>query len=459
MYPWQRTRGRPQQPPAVTPSPPPSLGDLIESIARDDLDVTQYESDRAEISNAKLIASYNWVSASSPEIIVPGYPPRWTPPRVSKRLPWDTGEYYRDMNAASYPKHPLEPAIISVMKMNPHPMPVNIVACGSTIGNLLRFARGADLDRPFRILIELVGDTAHLIRRENSPKELIPGVRGYGHTFPEAYTTWDLAVRRSTSHQRIMAYRFGGLDMMVRFEGDGFIKESKPQRRQSRPFTMADALAEVNGLALTKPLPTLTCDIKVSDGGETVPQDTIFDLKTRSVVARSRDTLGDQLPRLWISQVAQFILAYHEKGLFQNENIEIKNVRDDIDKWEELNQPLLKRLVALLHLIINRARASGGKIELVWSTDGPLEIRKQLPDAGDVLSASVREEWEAWLSKEGDKSSKAEKRDSKLDLEEPMSMEELLARLSGRDGYENDDGGWDYTACDKECGYCGKCTY
>ncbi|KAH7247095.1 hypothetical protein B0J15DRAFT_500110 [Fusarium solani] len=459
MNPWQRTRGRPQQPPAVTPSPSPPLGDLIENITRDDLDVTQYESDRAEISNAKLIASYNWVSASSPEIIVPGQPPRWTPPRVSKRLPWDTGEYYRDMNAASYPKHPLEPAIISVMKMNPKAMPVNIVGCGSTIGNLLRFARGVDLDRPFRILVELVGDTVHLIRRENSPKELIPGVRGYGHTFPEAYTTWDSAVRRSTSHQRIMAYRLGGLDMMVRFEGDGFIKESKPQRQQSRPFTVADALAEVNGLALTKPLPILTRDLKVSDGGETVPQETIFDLKTRSVVARFRDTLGDQLPRLWISQVTQFILAYHEKGLFQNENIEIKNVTEDIDKWEELNQPLLKRLVALLHLIIDRARASGGKIELVWSTNGPLEIRKQLPDAGDVLSASVREEWEAWLGKGEGKSSKAEKRDSKFGLEEPTSMEEFLTGLSGSDGYESDDGGWDYTACDKECGYCGKCPY
>lgn len=384
----------------------------------------------------------------------PGQPPRWTPSRVSRRVPWDSGEYYRDINAASYPKHPLEPSIISVMKMNPNPMPVNIVACGSTIGNLLRFARGSDLDRSFRILVELVGDTAHLIRRENSPKELIAGVRGYGHTFPEAYTAWDAAVRRSTSHQRIMSYRFGDLDMMVRFEGDGFIEESKPQRRQNRPFTVADALAEVNGLALAKPVPTLIRDLKVSEGGETVPQEAIFDLKTRSVVARFRDTLGDQLPRLWIAQVTQFILAYHEKGLFREENIEIKNVRDDIDRWEELNQPSLKRLIALLRLITDRARASGGKIELVWSTDGPLEIRKQLPGAGDVLSASVRKDWEAWLGKDRGNGSGLEKRDSKLDMTDSERWKEFLATLSDSDGEERD-----YTACDGECGYCGRCMY
>ncbi|KAM0429740.1 hypothetical protein ACHAPT_006346 [Fusarium lateritium] len=435
----------------ATPSPPPPLGDLIESITRDNLEGASSNSDRAEISNAKLIASYNWISASSPEIIVPGQPPRWTPPRISKRLPWDSGEYYRDVNAASYPKHPLEPAIVSVMKMNPDPMPVNIVACGSTVGNLLRFSRGTDLDHPFRILVELVGDTVHLVRQENSPKELIPDVRGFGHTFPEAYTTWDPAVRRSASHQRVLSYRFGGLDMMVRFEGDGFINESKPRRRQSSAFASGDALAQINDLTLTKPLPNLARDLKVSDGGEIAPQETLFDLKTRSIMTKGRDTLGQQLPRLWIAQVTQFLLAYHEKGLFREENIEIKNVRDDIDAWEELNQPSLKRLVALLHLIIDRARASGGKIELVWSNGDALEIREQLPDAGDVLSGSVRKEWETWL---GAKSLDAEKRDSKLDLTDPTRWEEFMAALSDSDGEASD-----YAACDKECGYCGKCMY
>ncbi|KAF4460761.1 hypothetical protein FALBO_12458 [Fusarium albosuccineum] len=383
---------RDRQPSVVPPAPAPPLGDLIEGITRDSLKSTD-DTSRAEISGAKLVASYNWTSAPSPEIIIPGQPPRWTPPKASKRLPWDSGNYYRDVNAASYPKHPLEPAIVSVMKMNPDPIPVNIVACGSTIGNLLRFARGVDLDHPFRILVEAVGDTVHLTRRENSPKQLIPDVRGYGHTFPEAYTTWDPAVRRSTTHQRIMAYCFGGLGLMVRFEGDGFIRTSNPRRRQSNAsnaLAAGDALAQIQGLSINKPLPTSTSrQLKVSEGGEIISQESIFDLKTRSVRARERDTLGEQLPRLWIAQVTQFLLAYHERGLFNQQDIEIKNVKDDIAQWEEANQPSLKKLAALLHLIIDRSRsAEDGKLELVWSDSGSLEIRKQLPSAGDdVLSA------------------------------------------------------------------------
>lgn len=366
-----------------------------------------------------------------------GQPPRWTPLKGTSKLPGDAGEYYRDVNAAAYPKHPLEPAIVSVMKMNPSPIPVNIVACGSTIGNLLRFARGADLDRSFRILVEKVGGTVHLIRRENSPREKIEGVRGFGHTFPEAYTTWDSSVKRSTSHQRILSYQFGGLDLMVRFEGDGYTS-SNPVAKTVKGYTFDD----LESLGITESLSNGTGKLKVSEGGESVPQSSIFDLKTRSIMAREKDHLGEQLPRLWIAQVTQFLLAYHERGLFRDSNIEIKNVKADITEWQDLNQPSLKRLAALLRLIIDKAHASkDGKLEIVWSNSGSLEIRKQLSDAGDVLSDPVRKQWEAWLGSEN------------KDPEDSEREEELMAAQSDSDGDS------DYAACDQECGYCGKCIY
>ncbi|KAF4440390.1 hypothetical protein F53441_12338 [Fusarium austroafricanum] len=417
-------------PTPVASSPAPPLGEIIERINQDSL---TSDDPCVEIKNAKVVASYNWISSSSPEIIVPGQPPRWTPPKGHQKLPGDSGEYYRDVNSAAYPKHPLEPAIVSVMKMNPKPIPVHIVACGSTIGNLLRFARGVDLDRSFRILVEKVGETVHLIRRENSPKEKIEGVRGYGHTFPEAYTTWDAAVRRSTSHQRILAYQFGGLDLMVRFEGDGFIATS--------PATKAikgDAFAEMQSLGINESMSNETGKLKVSDAGQSVPQTSVFDLKTRSTMARGKDHLGEQLPRLWIAQVTQFLLAYHERGLFKDENIEIKNVKADIDEWQDLNQPSLKRLASLLRLVIDKAHASNdGKLEIVWSNSGSLEIRKQLSDAGDVLSDSVKKQWETWLG-------------NKVDPGDSGRWKEFMAALSDSDGES------DYAACDQECGYCGK---
>ncbi|KAF5657234.1 hypothetical protein FHETE_10534, partial [Fusarium heterosporum] len=371
-----------QAPALTTTTPAPPLGDLIEHITRESLHIDET---RVQIENAKAVASYNWINSSSPQIYIPGQPPRWTPPKNLGKLSEDSGDYYRDVNSFSYPKHPLEPTIVSVMKMNPEPLPVNIVACGSTIGNLLRFARGVDLDRPFRILVEKVGDTVHLIRRENSPKEKVEGVRGYGHAFPEACTTWDSAVKRSKSHQRIVAYQFGGLDLMVRFEGDGYIASSSP--RPSVRTAKGDALAQIESLGISESTSDGTSDLQIKDGGKPVPQNSVFDLKTRSVMRRGNDHLGEQLPRLWIAQITQFLLAYHERGLFRDENIEIKNIKADVDEWEDMNQPALRRLAALLRLIIDRVgKSKDGKLEIVWSNGNSLEFRKQLPDAGDVLS-------------------------------------------------------------------------
>lgn len=107
------------------------------------------------------------------------------------------------------------------MKQNPNfdPKDVDIVTCGSSLGNLLRFVR--KIDREFRVIVENIGSTVFITRRENSPTQTIPDVHGYGHTFPEAYTTWPGDVKGSESHQRIIQYSFGGMKCLVRFEADG----------------------------------------------------------------------------------------------------------------------------------------------------------------------------------------------------------------------------------------------
>src|SRR5437764_7357210 len=103
------------------------------------------------------------------------------------------------------------------------------------MGNLLRFVR--KIDKPFRFHVEVVGNTVFFIRREISPTELIPNVRGYGHTFPEAYTTWETDARGSESHQRIVMYTFGGLKCLVRFESDGYLRDLVPSNGPQKSHT------------------------------------------------------------------------------------------------------------------------------------------------------------------------------------------------------------------------------
>jgi hypothetical protein len=136
-----------------------------------------------------------------------------------QRLLEDSGQYYRDPNAARYPEHPIAPVVQSVLEkqlkamiglsmFNAHMHPnfptadIDIVACGSTLGNLLRFARGQD--KSFRFAVETISNTVFFIRKENDPREVIPDVRGYGHSFPEANTTWENDVKGSETHQRII---------------------------------------------------------------------------------------------------------------------------------------------------------------------------------------------------------------------------------------------------------------
>jgi len=87
------------------------------------------------------------------------------------------------------------------------------------MGNLLRFA--ASEAETFTFDFDMVDNTLFLVRRESSPTLKIPGIRGYGHTFPEAYTSWTAAVKGSASHQRIVRYDFGTLRCLVRSESDG----------------------------------------------------------------------------------------------------------------------------------------------------------------------------------------------------------------------------------------------
>ena len=320
-----------------------------------------------------------------------GKPPRWTPLAKATKLPEDSGEYFRDKNAARYPKHPMEPAVLALLATDPTIRTMlDVIACGSTIGGLLRFVRNQD--NPFRILVELVGDTIFLLRRENSPDELIPGIYGYGHTFPEAYTCWDPDVKGSVSHQRLVRYSFGKLQLVVRFEGDGYLAKTPYSSKISEDATADDL---IQGLTVAENISeevSPETKLNIQRAGEVVGQDFVFDLKTRSIKKMDLDHLAEELPRMWVAQIPNFILAYHTSGVFNN--IEVADVHKDVKEWEKTHNKELSKLAALVHKIIAEVRERpNGKLELRHDRSGTLEFREQLPDAGDVLSTETKGLW------------------------------------------------------------------
>jgi hypothetical protein len=330
----------------------------------------------------------------------------------------------------------MEATALALLEHDPTIRPkLDIVACGSTLGNLLRFVRKGS--KPFRILVELVDGVVFLVRRENSPTELIPDVYGYGHTFPEAYTTWDADVKGSASHQRLIQYAFAGLRLAVRFEGDGYIAETQdisPPSRSSNTTSVDDLIpALIAGGVSTQVAPG--DQVKVKHGGEIVPQNSIFDLKTRSIKKLGDDTLDQEIPRLWVAQISKFILAYHTRGVFNQ--IETKDVRKEVQEWERVHSTELSHLAALMHRIVSEVRTrADGKLELCCDGTGKLEVREQRSEAGDALSMQTRARWV-------------------LSQEASPDEEEIAWVDSGADEDKDED----YTACSFDCGYCGRCTY
>ncbi|KAJ6117875.1 hypothetical protein N7523_005783 [Penicillium sp. IBT 18751x] len=290
-------------------------------------------------------------------------PPVWTPLSEPTQLREDSGQYYRDANAARYPTYPLEPMIQAILTERPE--------------------FSLNYGPVFQDACRVVGNTVFFIRREVSPTEAIPDVRGYGHTFPEAYTTWTASVQGSESHQRLVNYEFDGMNCIVRFEVDGFLPDMI-----------------VEDLKVQKDQTSKTGDGKVDDlvssiqgRGRYIPQRAVFDLKTRSIKRMDIRTVEEELPRLWIRQISNFVLAYHTFGKFND--IRVQDVREELKRWEESQQSALVRFASLLHMVVSFSRsADNGKFEIEHEEgEKVLNFREPGGIVNSVLPTSLASKW------------------------------------------------------------------
>ena len=222
------------------------------------------------------------------------------------------------------------------------------------------------------------------------------GVRGYGHTFPEAYTTWDADVKGSASHQRLTQYRFGNLHCLIRSESDGYfpdlvVRKCKadgsaiPNGDDASGLQSAAASLSVSEKVIGKP-----DKLVIQIAGHEIPQAAIFDLKTRS--ARRDVDIDEFLPRLWVNQIPNFIIARHDSGKFQD--IQRKDIRAAVKDWEQKNEGMLGRLHTVLSQLIKMTeQADCSRIQVTREMLGPLRIRKATQD-WSALPTKLKMRWE-----------------------------------------------------------------
>lgn len=239
-----------------------------------------------------------------------------------------------------------------------------------------------------------MGNTIFLVR-QTLPGEVIENVRGYGHSFPEAYTTWPRDVKGSASHQRLVEYMFAGLRLLLRSESDGYLpNKTNPHdlagHKKARVLSDVSLEKATDTLAVGFTVTTTSSELVVHSAGQAIPQKAIFDLKTRS--NRKDVSMEEFLPRLWVNQIPNFIIARHDSGVFRE--VEIKDIKDDVRHWESANRNVLLRLHGVLSKLIELTRKDGcSRVQVYRVGTGPLKISEPVKK-WTVLPRDLRAKWQ-----------------------------------------------------------------
>ncbi|KAI1108963.1 hypothetical protein F5Y14DRAFT_55226 [Nemania sp. NC0429] len=414
------------------------LGRLVAEVTLEGITSSAVGAVEARVTNCAYAASYSLNDEKPRQVIVPGQPPTWRPPPLPCRLPGDHGDYLRDQNGARFPDYPIQPAVQALFALNEafDPASIDVMGCASSLGDILRFARS--IDSTFRLDTELVGNTLFLIRNHKS--DVIPDVRGYGHSFLKAFTSSDPDSGKTESHQRVVSYDFAGLKCLVRFECDGYLPR----------YDGHETLVAKPEVRLPSPAPD---SIVLREAGMIVPQGSVLEIKTKSKATMAIQK-NDHLPRLWVRQIPQFITAYHDRGSFQD--VHVTDVCQELAEWEIEHQDELKMFASTLRQLITEVRRSSHlKLEIRRAGTGPLQLRERTETASQALPSSWRDRWAAGPGRSPVRLTNSEESDEDSD---EGSEAYPSARLSfeGSDGSEPDFS-FDYTACSAECGYCGHC--
>lgn len=157
-----------------------------------------------------------------------GLAARWTPPSLPAWLNPDTGIYYIDQNAYRWPTSPLEPAFRALFTLHPtfDLNSIDFVTDRNNLRKLFRFACGnPQFIHDFKFYIEVINKTVLVTRWEKRAANFVGRgeFRGFGHSFEKEFTKYTKGLEGTTGHHRVAKYRFGGLNMMVRFSTDAFL--------------------------------------------------------------------------------------------------------------------------------------------------------------------------------------------------------------------------------------------
>ncbi|KAH6638502.1 geranylgeranyl pyrophosphate synthetase [Boeremia exigua] len=376
---------------------------LISTMSADTL-----REDEVEVSSKlgfDTLCTYNWLKDGS-AILVPGGPPRWRPNDLPVTLAQDTGHQYIDLNAFRVPKFPFEPAFraLSIMNQSLELNDIDVVVNRNSLRKLLNFSAGRRQD-PFRIDLHMINNTLFMSRRERNARSMIHGAAnsGYGHNFETAFTEPQAGLDHSSSHHRVIRYKLGSLDCIVRFEVDACYEDS--ESHHPAPVT-ADNVEDIVTSLASLGIVTVESErralghTKVILRGHTIAPSSLAELKAHKTVK-----ISQAVPQLWFGRTPYLITGKHVEGTVHS--ISCDQVGERFEAWERTHQSTLRKLVNLLQGL----KQTVGSMEhrtaiLVCRKKGaPLEIFSEKQRSHVLPLDIARQYWELGVKRKNAKRS------------------------------------------------------
>jgi phage anti-repressor protein len=335
----------------------------------------------------EFLCSYSWKQTVRNTIYVPGTPLKWTPPALPKQLAPDTGFHWCDQHGHRVPRHQFEPVFQALVVMNPTVRfnNIDIVVNRNTLQklfNFFSFKRG----QAFHVDLDMVKNTLFIGRREAKAKT--KQYSGYRRNFEEAFTTEDPQLPESQGHHRIIRYRFGGLNLLVRIEADGYYPKGEDDEDSPDEF-FRNVFGTATQTTIQHCGPHLTIAIAQ---GTMVPHNNTLELNSRS-------SKGAAFEQMWFGRTPYLCIAKHKKGSrgFIEAADVIRIKQSEFEEWEVKNQKHLVRLAWFLSELrrVTVEKTGLGAAVLVMTEKGaPLQIYEAKSSSGALPKEIVAQFWD-----------------------------------------------------------------
>ena len=343
------------------------VDNLIRNIYVEFSEVQEEACEVATIKNYEFIASYSWKDIEHPTIYVPGLsrpimrkrslanqilglPPKLTPPILPVQL-------QRDKLTRSKPRSPaaaVDPLFETLLHQHPNfdMSSIDLVTDRNSLRKVLSFASKGP--GKWRIDVDMINNTMFFNQWEEFRLMIINGRQdsGYGHAFEDCVTAREPTLEDSMHHERIVRYELGGLECLVRFEADAYLNaDGNGESRERLAIPSLDLPTPKPSRPVLRPPYKL---VHVVSRGHYINPDLIAEIKSCSTL---KFNINKTIPQLWLSQTKHLCVGHHKEGLV-TEKLEMKDMKEELKKWEASNQEHLKNMIRVIREIREIAKTA-----------------------------------------------------------------------------------------------------